>query len=140
MENRKKEKKNPFLIIAAVVIVIAFGVIALEVIWPNLSGGKVSALSKIEITLDDDKYTVSDDDTVIIPAGRPRVPQIICEDPDVEVYQAFFPDDAEVATAQLRRGDESRTITFIKDESLGLEDLPHLSSGTKMLHRLPLSG
>ncbi len=121
MEKTKKEKKNPFLIIAAIVIVIALGVIALEVIMPNLSMNKVSALSKIEVTLDDDRYTIDDEDTVIIPAGRPRVPQIICDEPDVEVYQAFFPDEAEVATAQLRRGDETREITFIKDESLGLE-------------------
>ena len=45
-------------------------------------------VGKVKLTLDDENYKISKDDTVIIPAGRPRVPQIICENPDVEVYQA----------------------------------------------------
>jgi hypothetical protein len=121
MENTKKAKKNPFLIIAVIVIIIALAVIAAEVVIPRLPASAATELSKVKLTLDDENYKISKDDTVIIPAGRPRVPQIICENPDVEVYQAFFPDDAQVATATLRYGSEERAITFIKDESLGLE-------------------
>ncbi|MBR6014642.1 MAG: hypothetical protein IK059_01025 [Firmicutes bacterium] len=121
MENTKKAKKNPFLIIAAIVIVVALAVIAVEVILPRIPASAATELSKVKISLDDENYKITKDDTVVIPAGRPRIPQIICDDPSVEVYQAFFPDDKQVATATLRRDGEEREITFIKDESLGLE-------------------
>ncbi len=119
MEGQKK-KLNILLIVIALIVIAAL-VFAIIKVMPKGSGSATTVLDNVKISLDDEAYTIDSSDKVIIPAGRPRVPQILCDNPDVEIYQAFFPDEAQTAEAVLRLGNEERRITFIKDSSLGLE-------------------
>lgn len=72
-----------------------------------------------EIKLDDERYMIQSG-KVLIPAGRPRIPQIVCDEAD-EIYQAYFPDGVEKAAAQVVCGEDVYEIDFIKDKTLGFE-------------------
>ncbi len=118
---KAKRKLNPVIIGATVVIIVALALMTIQAL-PKVEKQKSSnSLKNVEIYLDDENYKIGANDTVIIPAGRPRVPQIMCDNRRVEIYQAFFPDEQEAATATIKLGEEERTVKFIKDKSLGLE-------------------
>ena len=72
-----------------------------------------------EMTLDDQSYAIKDG-CVLIPAGRPRVPQLVCDDADA-VYQAFFADGETEAFAKIVCGEDIYEIKFLKDPALGFE-------------------
>lgn len=75
------------------------------------------------IKLDDDRYKIEieqDGSLVVrVPEGRPRVPQIICEDADV--LQAFFKDGYKDTMAKVTLKDKYYVIRFTKDARLGFE-------------------
>ena len=71
------------------------------------------------MTLDDQSYAIKDG-CVLIPAGRPRVPQLVCDDADA-VYQAFFADGETEAFAKIVCGEDIYEIKFLKDPALGFE-------------------
>ncbi len=118
--NSSMKKINPIVIVAVLVLIAALAAAGIFLIKKNPVSG-ASQIANLQLYLDDESYKIDSDDKVIIPAGRPRVPQIMCDDPNAEIFQAYFPDEAASAEATIRYGSEERKITFIKDESLGLE-------------------
>lgn len=76
------------------------------------------------ITIDDSRYKiqVADDGSyyVKLPDGRPRVPQLSCEEGRV-ITQAFFPDGMKDAFAKVKIDDTIYPIRFTKDPKLGFE-------------------
>ena len=96
------------------VMVIAIGI---YILFFSTSGNFPSA--KPDILLDDDNYSLSLKNAVKIPAGRPRVPQVICDEGDV--YQAYFADGDTTAKAKVVCEDKTYEINFIKDKKLGFE-------------------
>lgn len=75
------------------------------------------------IKLDDAAYKIEIDEEgsyfVNLPAGRPRIPQILCE--GAEVTQTFFSDGFNDAIAKVQKDENYYSIRFTKDESLGFE-------------------
>ncbi len=107
----KVRLKKPLMILAAVVLCM----LALA----GCGVGQDTGGEKIR--LDDNEYRLTKDGDnykVEIPDGRPRVPQVICEDAD-EIYQAFFSDGQTDAEAVVKIGDTEHRIAFHKNPELG---------------------
>lgn len=120
MEKKADRKKKPTAIVIAVLMIIAvIAFIAIRLFDQNIPVTLNTA--DFKLYLDDSRYTIGSDNTVVLPDGRPRVPQLMCDDKDVEIYQAFFPDDEPVAYATARKGDVEKKIQFIRDASVGIE-------------------
>ncbi len=81
------------------------------------TNGEISQIP--DMSLDDSLYTINEG-KVLIPEGRPRVPQIICEEADI-IYQAFFADGETRSCAKIVCGEDTYEIEFIKDPALGFE-------------------
>ncbi|MCR5482723.1 MAG: Ig-like domain-containing protein [Clostridia bacterium] len=83
--------------------------------------GAPQTASGSKISLDDEEYRLiqdGDNYKVEIPDGRPRVPQVLCEDAD-EVYQAYFSDGQSAAEAVVKTGEDVCKIEFHKNPELG---------------------
>lgn len=115
MKKKNLSKITAILIFILIAITAAFCTVYL------FSGKKAGAEEPFvpEMTLDDQSYTIKDG-CVFIPAGRPRVPQLICDDADA-VYQAFFADGETESFAKIVCGEDIYEIKFLKDPALGFE-------------------
>ncbi|MBN7771932.1 sialate O-acetylesterase [Clostridium aminobutyricum] len=75
------------------------------------------------ISLDDSSYKIEVDAgehlIVKLPDGRPRIPQISCE--NGSVFQAYFTDGYKQAIARIYVKDDLYQIKFVKDPELGFE-------------------
>jgi hypothetical protein len=116
--NNSKSKIILNLIGGLLIASIVFGGIAIY----TSSNSYADEINQL-ISLDDTNYQLEIDSeenlTVRLPDGRPRVPQISCE--DGEVLQAFFSDGYKEAVAKVYLKDEFYPIKFVKDPDLGFE-------------------
>ena len=110
-----KKSSSKIIMILLIIILIAVAAAAGIFIFSDSEPGE-SENEMPEISLDDADYEISDG-TVIIPEGRPRVPQIICDEAD-EIYQAFFA-DGEVHIVNVNKNG----VVITADDGHNIEEL-----------------
>lgn len=113
-----KKSSSKIIMIPLIIILIAVAAAAGIFIFSGSEPGE-SENEMPAVSLDDPSYEIADG-TVIIPEGRPRVPQIICDEAD-EIYQAFFADGETESSAKIVCGDAEYEIKFVKDPAFGFE-------------------
>lgn len=113
-----KSKKLLNLIGVLIVTAVVLGGIAFHT-SNNSYANEINRL----ISLDDAQYKIESDEEenliVKLPDGRPRIPQISCE--DGKVIQAYFTDGFKQSVAKIYTKQDLYQIKFVKDPELGFE-------------------
>lgn len=117
MKNSRRKKLLNLIGVLLVTTVVLGGII-----FHTSNDSYANEINRL-ISLDDPQYKIEADAEenliVKLPDGRPRIPQISCE--DGKVIQAYFTDGFKQAIAKVYTKEDFYQIKFVKDPAMGFE-------------------